>query len=167
MGSEEEFVARARTVLVGNVGRLQGGIRLLPKAEPDDGQMDVAILAPRHLGHWAALAWAVLQRRSTRRDRVPRMEVLRGSRIGIVSDRVQPRELDGDVIEPGCTLTVTVRPGALRLCVAQPDRSPDLVEGTRNPVLLIWSTAWSPGRRGARSAHPGPLTCGTPGPELY
>ena len=29
-------------------------------------------------------------------------------------------------------LTVTVRPGAVRLCVAQPDRSPDLVEGNPN-----------------------------------
>ena len=74
---------RAKTVLVGNVGRLAAGIRLLPDAKPDNGQMDVAILAPRHLGHWAALAWGVL----LRRERVPLMEVLRGSRISIVSDR--------------------------------------------------------------------------------
>jgi diacylglycerol kinase family enzyme len=70
---------RARAVLVGNVGRLQGGLRLLPDAEPDDGDMDVAILAPRHLGQWAALAWGLL----LRRDRVPRMEVVRGSRISL------------------------------------------------------------------------------------
>lgn len=117
----------ARTVLVGNVGRLQGGIRLLPDAQPDSGHMEVAILAPRHLGHWAALGWGVL----LRRDRVPRMEVIRGSHISIVSDRAQPRELDGDVIEPGRTLDVRVRPGALILCVAQPDRAPDLTEGAR------------------------------------
>lgn len=116
---------RARAVLVGNVGRLQGGLRLLPDAEPDDGDMDVAILAPRHLGQWAALAWGVL----LRRDRVPRMEVVRGSRISIVSDRMQARELDGDVIEPGTTLDVTVRAGAVWVCVAQPDRSPDLADG--------------------------------------
>lgn len=116
----------ARTVLVGNVGRLQGGVRLLADAEPGNGQLDVAILAPRGLFHWAALAWGVLRRR----DRVPRMEVLRGSRITITSDRVQPRELDGDVIEPGRTLAVQVRPGALWLCVSQPDRSPDLTDSS-------------------------------------
>jgi len=116
---------RARAVLVGNVGRLQGGLRLLPDAEPDDGDMDVAILAPRHLGQWAALAWGLL----LRRDRVPRMEVVRGSRISIVSDRMQARELDGDVIEPGTTLDVTVRAGAVWVCVAQPDRSADLADG--------------------------------------
>ena len=35
---------RARSVIVGNVGRLQGGVNLLPDAEPDNGQMDVAVL---------------------------------------------------------------------------------------------------------------------------
>lgn len=103
----------ARSVLIGNVGQLQGGIRLMPKAQPDSGTMEVAILTPRHLGHWAALSWGVL----TRRKRVPRMQVRRGRRIQILSDRPQPRELDGDVITPGATLTVTVRPGALLLCV--------------------------------------------------
>lgn len=116
---------RVRSVLVGNVGRLQGGIKLLPDAEPDNGQLDVAVLAPRNLWHWLTLAAAVL----LRRQRVPRMQILRGSKISISSDRVQPRELDGDVIAPGRTLSVTVRPGALLLCVAQPDRSPDLAEG--------------------------------------
>jgi diacylglycerol kinase family enzyme len=35
---------RARSVLVANVGRLQGGVRLLTDAEPDDGWLDVAVL---------------------------------------------------------------------------------------------------------------------------
>ena len=116
---------RLKSVLVGNVGRLQGGITLLPDAQPDSGQMDVALLAPRTLWHWFTLAAAVL----LRRDRVPRMQILRGSKISIVSDRTQPRELDGDVIAPGRDLSVVVRPGAIVLCVAQPDRSPDLTTG--------------------------------------
>jgi len=115
----------ARSVLVGNVGRLQGGVRLLPEAEADNGQMDVAIIAPRNLGHWVQLAVAVV----LRRERVPRMEVLRGSRIRIRSTRPQPRQLDGDVIDPSRTLVATVRPGALWVCVHQPDTSEDLAEG--------------------------------------
>jgi len=116
---------RARTVVVGNVGRLQGGVRLLPDAVPDDGQLDVAVVAPRTVGHWAALAWAVLRRH----ERIPGMEVFRARRVAVTSDREQPRELDGDVISPGRSLAVTVRPGALLLCVPQPERSPDLAEG--------------------------------------
>jgi diacylglycerol kinase family enzyme len=113
---------RARTVLVANVGRLQGGVRLLADAEPDDGFLDVAVLTPRTLNHWLSLGWAVLRRRR----RVPRMEVLRGRDVTITSNRAQPRELDGDVISPGRTLRVTVRPRALWLCVPQPATEPDL-----------------------------------------
>jgi diacylglycerol kinase (ATP) len=116
---------RARTVVVGNVGRLQGGVRLLAEAEPDNGQMDVAVLAPRTLAHWVTLAWGVVRRR----EHVSHLEVLRASRITITSDRPHPRQLDGDVIAPGRTLTVTVRPAALELCVPQPEHSPDLTEG--------------------------------------
>ncbi|WP_227422745.1 diacylglycerol/lipid kinase family protein [Pengzhenrongella sicca] len=108
---------RARTVVIGNVGRLQGGVRLLADAEPDNGQLEVAILAPHTWHHWVTLLWGVLRRH---RD-VAHMEILRAARIIVTSDRDQPRQLDGDVIEPGRTLTLSVRPGALELCVPRPD----------------------------------------------
>ena len=125
LDDDPPFLRRARTVIVGNVGRLQGGVRLLADAEPDNGQLDAAILAPRSLTHWARLAWGVLRRH----DHIPRMEVLRARRVRITSDRPQPRELDGDPIAPARHMDVTVRPGALLLCVPQPDRSPDLAQG--------------------------------------
>lgn len=115
----------ARSVVVGNVGRLQGGIRLLEAAEPDDGLFDVAVIAPRSLGHWIALGWAVLRRHR----RVPRMEVHRAAHVVLGADRDQPRQLDGDVIAPGRTLEATMRAGALTLCVPQPEHSRDLAEG--------------------------------------
>jgi diacylglycerol kinase family enzyme len=115
---------RARTVLIANVGRLQGGVRLLTEAEPDDGRLDVAVLTPRNLRHWISLGWAVVRRR----DRVPGMEVFRARRVQIVSNRPQPRELDGDLIEPGRALRAEVRPGALWLCVPRPEEAPDLAE---------------------------------------
>ncbi|MEJ3745841.1 diacylglycerol kinase family protein [Actinomycetes bacterium KLBMP 9797] len=115
---------RAQTVLVANVGRLQGGVRLLTEAKPDDGLLDVAILTPRHLRHWLALAWAVLRRK----ERVPSMEVFRGTRVEVASDRVQPRQLDGDLIKAGRLLDVQVLPKALWLCVPQPAGHPDLAQ---------------------------------------
>ncbi|WP_173075982.1 diacylglycerol/lipid kinase family protein [Phytohabitans rumicis] len=108
---------RARTVLIGNVGRLKGGLRLLLDAEPDDGTFDIAVLTPRTLGHWASLAWAVARRRR----RVPRMEVFQGRSVQVTSNRPQSRELDGDLIEPGRTLRAELRPKALWLCVPEPD----------------------------------------------
>ncbi|GAB3522667.1 diacylglycerol kinase family protein [Phytohabitans suffuscus] len=113
---------RARTVLVANVGRLTGGLRLLLDAEPDDGAFDVAVLTPRTLGHWASLVWAVVRRRR----RVPRMEVFRGRSVLVSSNRAQPRELDGDLIAPGRVLRVEMLPEALWLCVPRSGSSPDL-----------------------------------------
>jgi diacylglycerol kinase family enzyme len=104
---------RARAVLVGNVGKLQGGIPLLPDAQPDDGWLDVAVLTPHTIRHWLAVAWGVLRRR---RD-IARMETFRARHVEVFSTRPQPRELDGDLIEPARTLDVTIRPAALWLCV--------------------------------------------------
>ncbi|MEN3310665.1 MAG: hypothetical protein V7603_6867 [Micromonosporaceae bacterium] len=107
---------RARTVLIANVGRLQGGIDLLPDAVPDDGLFDVAVIAPRHLRDWLMLAWAVLRKRPV----VPRMETFRARRVQVVSNRPQSREIDGDVIEPAARLSAVVRPAALTVCVPGP-----------------------------------------------
>ncbi|MDG4826428.1 diacylglycerol kinase family protein [Asanoa sp. WMMD1127] len=115
---------RARSVLIANVGRLQGGVPLLIDAAPDDGLLDVAVLTPRTLRHWAALGLAVVRRRR----RVPSMRVLRGARVEVVSDRPQPRQLDGDVIAPGDRLLVEVCPEAVWLCVPEPAEDADLAE---------------------------------------
>ena len=112
--------------MVGNVGRLQGGTNLLPDAEPDNGQLEVAIIAPQNLKHWVQLLWGVARGKS----RVPSREVVRGREVSVVSDRPQPRQLDGDVIEPAERLDVSVRPAALHVCVYQPDTSDDLTEGS-------------------------------------
>jgi diacylglycerol kinase family enzyme len=113
---------RPRSVIVGNVGRLQGGVRLLSEAKPDDGKLDVAVLSPRNLRHWAELGWAVVRRRK----RVPLMETYAAERVEIFSNRAQPRQLDGDLIAPGKSMKIQVRRRALLLCVPQPAGDPDL-----------------------------------------
>jgi YegS/Rv2252/BmrU family lipid kinase len=117
---EPPLTRQARTAVIGNVGRLQGGVELLPNAAPGSGQFDVAILTPRNLGQWATLAWGVVRRNR----KVNHREVLRGSRITVTSDRDEPRQLDGDIIDPGRTLAVAVRPGAIEICVPPPGGGP-------------------------------------------
>ncbi len=113
---------RPRTVIVGNVGRLQGGVRLLTEADPADGKLDVAILSPNNLAHWASLAWGVVRRQK----RVPLMETYTASRIEITTRGFQQRQLDGDLIDPGRSLKISVKPGALLLSVPRPEGDPDL-----------------------------------------
>ncbi|AEB43743.1 diacylglycerol kinase catalytic region [Micromonospora maris AB-18-032] len=124
LDDQPPLTRRARSVLVANVGRLQGGVTLLTEAAPDDGYFDIAVLSPRTLRHWLALGWGVLRRR----DRVPRMEEFRARRVEITSNRAQPRELDGDLIEPGTTLQAQIHRRALWLCVPRPEQAPDLTD---------------------------------------
>ena len=107
---------RASTVLVANVGRLQGGLPLLPDAEPDDGYLDVAVLTPRHLGDWVRLAGGVLLRRGSDTHG---LETFRARSVEVQATRDEPRELDGDVIAPARRLAARVRPGALVVCVPE------------------------------------------------
>jgi hypothetical protein len=46
----------------------------------------------------------------------------------VTSDRVQPRQLDGDLIDEGRQLHVRILPKALWLCVPQPAGHPDLAQ---------------------------------------
>jgi undecaprenyl-diphosphatase len=129
----QPFTRQARTVLVGNCGRLQGGIRLMPDAVPDDGVLDVAILMPPRRRNWLALAWALTRRRRT----PPSMEVFQARHIAIRSDQIHPRQLDGELIEPSHAMTVGIHPGALWLCVPPSvtgDRVPSTVATTADPA---------------------------------
>ncbi|MCW2906342.1 MAG: hypothetical protein JWL68_1131 [Actinomycetia bacterium] len=108
---------RARSVVVGNVGLLPGGFALLPDARLDDGLLDVGILAPAGPAGWGLVARRVIT--GSRHDD-PNLERFRGRRIEIEADTELPREVDGEVISPGRSLTVTLRPGALLVRVPAP-----------------------------------------------
>ena len=66
------FSRRVRTAVVGNVGKLLAGIPLLPDAEPDDGVLDVVLIAPGSIVGWARVAGRVMTRRGQVDRRVER-----------------------------------------------------------------------------------------------
>lgn len=100
----------ARSVVVGNSGLLPGGFSLLPEARLDDGLLDVGILAPHGPLGWPRVAARVLTR-SRYQDR--QLARCQARTVQITAHSALPREVDGEVIAPGRTLTVSVRPGAL------------------------------------------------------
>ena len=106
---------RARMLLIGNVGRLQGGIPILPDARPDDGLLDIAVLMPPKRISWIPLGWALLRRRPT----PPLMELFHANRLDISSTRQHPCEVDGDLLPPARALTTTVLPAALWCCAPE------------------------------------------------
>jgi diacylglycerol kinase family enzyme len=102
----------ARSVVVGNTGRLPGGFPIMPDARPDDGILDVGILAPAGLVGWISVGYrAVL---GSRRDD-SQLERRRARTVEITTPAPQPRQVDGEIIASGTALSVSVLPGALRV----------------------------------------------------
>jgi diacylglycerol kinase family enzyme len=106
----EPVSRRARCVVVGNVGLLPGGFVLLPAARPDDGMLDVGILAPAGPFGWPRVAWRVLSR-SPRDDAA--LERYQARRVEITAGARLPRQADGELIGAAASLTVTLAPGGL------------------------------------------------------
>ena len=90
--------ARARTVVIGNVGYLQGGMPLLPDAAIDDGLLDVVLLHPRKFLSWIPLAVRILSRGGRTDELVNRMT---GRAVSVRAHSDTPRQLDGDPIGLG------------------------------------------------------------------
>lgn len=106
-----------RTVVIGNVGTLHGGISLFPDARPDDGVLDVAVLAPRSVLGWLPLAASLLRGRG----RPPAVQWRRGKHIVVSGEQhVLRREADGEPLKDGTVFDVVVEPGALLLRLDPP-----------------------------------------------
>jgi len=105
---------RARTVVVGNVGQLQGGIPLLPDARIDDSKIDVVVIAPPRMSSWVRLVVRVLTRRRRTDDKLDRRT---GQKVVVRAEKPTPRQLDGDPIGSGSEFTAEVLPGVLLIRV--------------------------------------------------
>ena len=101
---------RARTVVVGNVGFLQGGIPLLPDAQIDDGMLDVVVIAPKRFIGWLAIIVRVIGRQRRTNKRLDRLS---GEKVVIRAERPMPMQLDGDPVGSGTEITIAVQHGVL------------------------------------------------------
>jgi diacylglycerol kinase family enzyme len=109
---EGEFSRRTRTVVVGNCGKLFGGLVLIPGARLDDGVLDSVVLSPRGVVGWSAVAGHVVTRQ---RRGHPLIDRHAGQEIRIDVDQPQEVQLDGDTI--GTARSMTARVDHLALVV--------------------------------------------------
>ncbi|MGO1539937.1 MAG: diacylglycerol/lipid kinase family protein [Leucobacter sp.] len=120
--------ARAHTVIVGNCGTLTGNMLLIPAAKVDDGLLDVVMLRPKGRFGWAEIGTRLTLQGVAHRSRFGR-RVLRlapdlralayrqGRRFEARFEIPHGIELDGDGFGLIKRARITVRPGALRICV--------------------------------------------------
>ncbi|HUX70676.1 MAG TPA: diacylglycerol kinase family protein [Cellulomonadaceae bacterium] len=119
---------RLRSLLVGNCGRLPGGITLLPDALLDDGWLDIAAIDTRGgLVGWAQLfGEVVLQGYGVRTDlpaKIGRIDHARARAIRLLVPAGEHVQVDGEVLGRATEVNVRVDPGALVVRVL--DDAPD------------------------------------------
>ncbi len=115
LDGQQQPEVHARTILFGNCGTLQGGIRLLPDALFDDGRVDVVVVSPKTIIGWGSVAVRVVGR-----SRKEAAELIRTSGTTFTVDVDEPRavQVDGDVIGEASRLRVSVDKQAVIVRVA-------------------------------------------------
>lgn len=116
----ETWSGRSAMVLIGNCGSVTGGLTVFPDAEPDDGQLDVAIVTATSLRGWMSVLSRMVLSRPQRADFVLRS---RARVIEVRLDRAMPYELDGDVRPATRVLNMMVEPAAVSVRVDESTRA--------------------------------------------
>jgi len=107
---EAEISRRARTVVIGNCGKITGGLMLMPQAQVDDGWLDAVILSPVGVVGWVAVAARVISRKRKGHERVDHHRL---KSVTIRCDHPEAVQIDGDTVGRARALSATVAPLAL------------------------------------------------------
>jgi diacylglycerol kinase (ATP) len=108
------FKGRISCVLVGNVGKLLGGVEAFSGAQPDDGLLELGVVTAKNPVEWARTLGRIALGEA---GKSPFVEVTRGRKFRIRLDRRLPCELDGGA-RPGVRkLRIRVHPSSITICV--------------------------------------------------
>ena len=111
------------TLLIANCGTLQGGLTILPDADPSDGELDYVVLSAEGLPEWIGtlktMMWDNgLKRFITKTDDVTSTEAVnhdRAKKIDVTLPEPRAFEIDGEDIGKTRAFTVTIQPAAIRV----------------------------------------------------
>jgi diacylglycerol kinase family enzyme len=113
------FDGDASCVLVGNVGKILGGVNAFEYAETDDGLLDVAVITAHGAVQWGrTLARAAFGHA----EKSPLVKVTKAKKIRVTTEKSLPYEMDGGVRDKTKELRVRVVPAAITVRVPPPGR---------------------------------------------
>lgn len=129
LDDREPITTRLRTLMVGNCGRLPGGITLIPDAIIDDGIHDIAAIDTRGgLMGWVQLfGEVVMQGFGVSNDlpnKIGRIDHTRAKVVHLEVPEGEQVQVDGDVLGRARAVSTRVDPGALLVRAPAPSLSP-------------------------------------------
>ena len=108
------FNGPASCILVGNVGKLFGGIEAFKDAQPDDGWLELGIVTADGVADWAR---TIARTASGTSERSPFVRTARARSVRVKLGRKVLYELDGGARKKTKKLRIKVKPKALSVAV--------------------------------------------------
>jgi diacylglycerol kinase (ATP) len=110
------FKGKASCVLVGNMGKVVGGLSVFEGSQPDDGRLEVGLVTAKGLVEWARTAGRTAIGQP---ERSPFVETISARRIDVRLKDPMVYELDGGERTATKRLRIEVQPAAITVCVPQ------------------------------------------------
>ena len=107
----------ASCILVGNVGKLFGGVEAFDDARPDDGMLELGVVTAEGLVQWAR---TIARTAVGTTARSPFVQITRARTIEIELSRKVLYEVDGGDRKKVKSFEIEVEPGAMDVCVPGP-----------------------------------------------
>jgi len=107
------YADAASCILVGNVGRLFGGVEVFEDARPDDGVLEIGVVNANGIADWAR----TLARTAVgQAERSPLVRATSAKKIKVKLSRKVLYEVDGGDRKKVKSFTIKVQPGAITIC---------------------------------------------------
>ena len=111
------FDGEASCILLGNVGKLFGGVEAFEDARPDDGLLELGVVTAEGVREWAGtMVRAVVGTAS----RSPHAQATKARSVRIKMDRKVPYEIDGGERRKVRRLKIEIEPESVKICVPVP-----------------------------------------------
>jgi len=108
------FTGRVSCVLVGNVGKVLGGVEAFSGARPDDGRLELGVVTARNPADWARTLGRLALGSP---EKSPFVKITSGKKFRIRFSRELPYELDGGARAAVRKMRIKAEPSSVRICV--------------------------------------------------
>jgi YegS/Rv2252/BmrU family lipid kinase len=117
------YSGAASCILVGNVGRLFGGVEVFEDALPDDGRLEIGVVNADGVTDWVR----TLARTAVgHAERSPLVQATSAKKIKVKLSRKVLYEVDGGDRDKVKSFTIKVQPGAITICIPKEEWRQDV-----------------------------------------
>jgi len=108
------YKGKASCILLGNVGKLVGGVQAFEDASPDDGKLELGVVTAEGLLEWGRM---IARAAVGTPDKSPFAQTTKARSVKVKLNRKVLYELDGGDRKKVKSFKVKVEPGAVTVCV--------------------------------------------------